>query len=135
MYNYIKTDNPPLEELKEVGMDLVIEIAEMMPDQTEESINLIRGGLPNNDYSAIARGAHSIKSNLKLFMDEHSPAVEFSYDFETRATELKEELKENGIVENDFDFTPDLEKLIEITKKPLEEIKRLGEEYKNGLRP
>ncbi len=132
MYKYIKTDNPPLEELKEVGMDLVIEIAKMMPDQTEESINIIRGGLQSNDYEAIARGAHSIKSNLKIFMDEHSPAVEFSYDFETRATKLKEELKENGIVENDFDFTPDLEKLIKITKEPIEEIKRLGKELKNG---
>lgn len=132
MYKYIKTDNPPLEDLKQVGMDLVIDIIGMMPDQLEESINNIKDGLQNNDYSAISRGAHSIKSNLKIFMDENSPAVEFSFDLEKRAGKYAKELKDNGFVENHFDFTPDLDKLIEITSGPLEEIKRYGEEIKNG---
>ena len=132
MYKYIKTDNPPLEELKEVGLDLVIDIIEMMPNQLEESINTIKNGLQNNDYAAITLGAHSIKSNLKIFMEENSPAVEFSQDFEKRAGRYKEELKSNGFIENHFDFTPDLNKLIEITSGPLEEIKRYGEEIKNS---
>lgn len=132
MYNFIRTDNPPLQDLKEVGKDLVIEIIEMLPEQFEQGINEMRNALPEKNYDVIERGAHSIKSNLKIFMDEHSPAVEFSFDFEKRAHKLKMEMKEKGFVENPVDFTADLEKLIEITREPLAEIKRYGEEIKNS---
>ncbi|MCF8365390.1 MAG: hypothetical protein K9H16_06390 [Bacteroidales bacterium] len=132
MYKFIRTDNPPLEDLKEVGKDLVIEIIGMLPHEIENNFIEMRNALQDKNYEIIERGAHSIKSNLKIFMDEYSPAVEFCYDFEKRANKLKMEMKENGFVKHPVDFTPDLEKLINITREPLAEIERFGEEYKNS---
>jgi HPt (histidine-containing phosphotransfer) domain-containing protein len=132
MYKYIKTDNPPLLDIMEVGKDLVLDICEMLPAEFEKNIDAMRNAIQEYNYEVIERGAHSIKSNLKIFMDRHSPAVEYSYGLEQKAHILKVEKKENGFVQNPVDFSEDIEKLVEITKEPIEEIIRFGEEYKNN---
>lgn len=132
MYNHIKIDNPPLEDLRQVGLDLVLEIIEMLPNEFEKAITEMTFALEDNDYKVIERGAHSIKSNLKIFMDEDSPAAAFSFDLEKRAHKVVEEIKEFGAPNQPVDFSLDIQKLIDLTNLPMQEIIKYGEELKNS---
>ena len=90
-----------------------------------------RLGIKDKNYNAIKLAVHTIKSDLRHFINKDHTIIEFVQDFENRAYALAKEKKTNGYVNHEIDFTPDLEKLKEITSEPHKEIVRLGEEYKN----
>lgn len=61
--------------------------------------------------------------------------MQLLYGFETSARAKSYEHQENDFVENDVDFKKLFAEIKVLLKEPLEEIKTLGEEYKNGTRP
>jgi len=130
MYEYVNPENKHLKELREYGEGLVLDILTMLPDEYKKNIQLIEHGLATNNYEEIQRGVHSIKANLRYFIDVSNPVITFCQGFESRAREKKEDLSN---VDRVVDFTPDYQKLKAITEKPLLEIKHFRDELAGNI--
>ncbi len=133
MYKYINPQNKHLTEILEYGEAMVIEIIDMMPEEFQKHIEEISNGITNKKYDDISRGVHSIKANLRYFIEVSHPIIEFCQDFENRAREKNEEHKNAGYVNEHIDFSPDFGKLMELTEEPLQEIQLFGFELKEKL--
>jgi len=133
MYKYINPNNKHLTELLEFGEDMILQIVDMMPEQYEEYVELIKNGIVNRKYSEIARGVHTIKANLRYFMGVDNPIIEFCQDFENRAKEKSDEFKMKGNDIQHIDFATDFQKLLEITEEPLQEIQLYGFELREKI--
>lgn len=132
MYKYLRLDTENYQGLLEsLSKDQIREIIiEQVPVDFDLHIQKIEEGIAEKDYDKIRRGVHDIKANFRHFIPKESELIMFIQDFENRAGEKQDE-QENGTVEHHVDFTPDLNKLKEISKEPMEEIIQLGREYKN----
>lgn len=133
MYKYINPNNTHLKEIMEYGENMVIEIIDMMPEEYQKHVEEIKRGIANKQYNDITIGVHSIKANLRYFIEIKHPVIEFCQDFENRARLLQDEMKETGSVKEHVDFTADFEKLLEITEEPLQEIQLFGFELKEKV--
>jgi hypothetical protein len=133
MYSYINTDSEYYQGLIDsIGKELILEIIiNEVPKNFAKYTAQIEQGIREKDYAKIKIAIHTIKSDFRHFIGKDHPIIEFIQEFEDRANEKSEEMKTNGSVAVDIDFTDDLATLIEITTEPLEEILELGEEYKN----
>jgi HPt (histidine-containing phosphotransfer) domain-containing protein len=130
MYKYINPNNRHLQEIMEYGENMVIEIIDMMPEEYQKHVEEIRRGIATKQYSDITIGVHSIKANLRYFIEIQHPVIQFCQDFENRSRALQDEMKDTGSVKEHVDFTADFEKLLEITEEPLQEIQLFGFELK-----
>lgn len=134
-YHHINPASPAVKELESVGVDLVIEIIDMFRSEFEENCNRIMSPIQKNDFTLIFRHSHSIRRNFEIFLDPDHPAMQLIYALETSARAKSYEHQKNDFVENDVDFKKLFAEIKDLLKEPLEEIKALGEEYKNGTCP
>jgi hypothetical protein len=124
MYEYISPNNRHLDELKQYGESLIIDIILMLHEEYNKHIRIIEHGIENNNYEEIQRGVHTIKANLRYFIEIQHPLIIFYQDFENRARDKWIEQKSNGYVEKEVDFSPELQKLKDLSREPIEEIMR-----------
>ena len=132
MYKYVNPNNKHLNELKQYGESLIIDIILMLPDEFDKNIMLIAQGIEKNNYEQIQRGAHNIKANLRYFIDIENPLIVFYQDFENRSKEKWNEQKKTGRVKKDIDFSPDLQKAKELSREPIEEIMRSKDDFEQS---
>lgn len=132
MYTYIDTGNEHFKNLEEFGKDMVVEILKMIPENYQNYTNELCQALEVRDYDTIQRSVHTIKSDFRHLISIQNPVIIFLQDFEDRAREKWDEKKESGEVKAHHDFTPDYEKLLEITRPALDEIIHFAEEYSNS---
>ena len=132
MYKYINPENPALKELHEYGRELVIEITEMFPDEMKKLLQQISEGIKTKNYDYISMGVHTAKRNVSYYIDYKNPIFELWENFEIKSRQKADEQREKGSTVENIDFTPDFEKLKEISEVIILEVKQLGEEYKNG---
>jgi hypothetical protein len=105
----------------------------MMPDQYQEYIELIKNGIAKKSYADITLSVHTIKANLRYFIEVSHPVIEFCQNFENRAREKSDEFKKLGDDMEHVDFSSDFEKLVQITEEPLQEIQLYGFELKERI--
>lgn len=130
MYKYVDTSSEHFKGLEEFGKEMVVEILQMIPENYEKYTEEIREALVKYDYDVIQRGVHSIKSDFRHLINVKSPVIAFLQDFENRARDKKNELKETGRVEHHINFSSDFEKLKELSEPALEEIVSFIEDYR-----
>jgi len=132
MYKYVNPKNKHLKELKQYGKDLIIDIILMLPGEFDKNTRLIAQGIETNNYEEIQRGIHNIKANLRYFIDVENPLIVFYQDFENRSKEKWNEQKNTGRVKTDVDFSPDLQKAIELSREPIEDIMRFKDDFEQS---
>jgi len=113
----------------------VIEILDMFQSEHEQNFNLIMSSILKNDFKLISRHSHSVRRSFAIFLNNEHPAMQLLLTFETSARAKSYEHQNNEFVENDVDYKKLLPEIKALLKPCMEEIKELGEEYKNGTRP
>lgn len=127
MYKYLDLDTEYFIGLLEsLGKETIAEIIiDQIPVNYTNYTKQIEEGIASGNLDVIRRAVHTLKSDFRHFIPVDHEFIRFLQDFEDRARDAHS----NG---TNTDFSMDFEKFKEMAAGPLEEIMKLGEEYKNA---
>jgi HPt (histidine-containing phosphotransfer) domain-containing protein len=122
MYRYINTDSKYIRELQEFNPEMVVEIAAMFPDEYNKYMALIEDGVAATDVEMILRGVHSLKSNLKIFIDEQHEIIQNIVQIEAQLRSKLEDYEEPHAVVDSIDYKEIPHQLEQRLREPMKEI-------------
>jgi len=127
MYKYLDLNTEYYNGLIEsLGKEAIAEIIiDQVPVNFETYTKQIEEGIASGNIDSIRRAVHTLKSDFRHFIPVDHEFIKFIQDFENLA-------KEAGENNAETDFSAVYAKFKEMSEGPLDEIKKLGVEYKNA---
>jgi HPt (histidine-containing phosphotransfer) domain-containing protein len=126
MYQYISTESKYIRELQEYNPEMVIEIAAMFPDEYSKYLSMVKQGIAAADIEMILRGVHSLKSNLKIFIDDQHEIIKYMQQIEARLRSRLETHKDSHSVSDAMAFKEIPFELEQLLREPMNEIAHLA---------
>lgn len=122
MYQYINTNSKYIRELQEFSPEMVVEIAAMFPHEYNKYLSLVEEGIAAADVEMILLGVHSLKSNLKIFIDEQHEIIQYMQQIEAQLRSQIEAHKDFHSVTDAIDFKEIPLQLEQRLREPMKEI-------------
>jgi spore cortex formation protein SpoVR/YcgB (stage V sporulation) len=122
MYKYININSKYIKELQEFNPEMVVEIAAMFPDEYSKYVSMVEEGIAAADVEIILRGVHSLKSNIKIFIDEQHEIIQKMQQIEAALRKRLEAQETSQPVDNSLDYHQILHQLRDMLQEPMAEI-------------
>ena len=122
MYKYININSKYIRELQEFNPEMVVEIAAMFPDEYAKYLSMVEVGVAASDVEMILRGVHSLKSNIKIFIDDQHEIIQKMQQIEAALRKRLEAQETAQLIDDSIDYHQIPHQLKQLLHEPMAEI-------------
>jgi len=132
-YHLIDPENNHLNELKDYGDDIILEIFKIYPDEINRHLAKIDTAIQDNKFSDLFLAFHTFRRNLEYFLSRSLPENRMMINFESDLRKLMETQRNDEEVSLTASQLAEIEKFRQFANDLLKEVKVFTEEYRRNL--